>query len=161
VLSALKPRRGHVAAALAALALGEWTTVDQLFKNMRKAGHNPATARSERALWKLYLEDPEYGSLSYDGHHNWELLQGRYTLAVLFEYAAPLGLIDVEYVEAAGARDDYQYNWGGDWLERLSRYDGLRAIRLTPLGAYAAGRTSLYHRDRSPNRSPPHTQRPP
>ncbi|MGV9565053.1 helicase-associated domain-containing protein [Streptomyces sp. NPDC003480] len=145
VLSALKPRRGHVSAALAALAASEWTTVDELFTAMRKAGHNPSVARSERALWKLYLEDPEYGSLGYDGHHPWALLQGRYTMAVLFEYAAPLGLIDVEYVDAAGARDDYQHNWGGDWLERISRYDGLRAIRLTPLGAFATGQTSAYH----------------
>jgi hypothetical protein len=147
VLSALKPRRGHVGAALAAVAAvaaGEWTTVDQLFTTMRKAGHNPSVARSERALWKLYLEDPEYGSLGYDGHHPWALLQGRYTMAVLFEYAAPLGLIDVEYVDAAGARDDYRHNWGGDWLERLSRYDGLHAIRLTPLGAFATGQTPTY-----------------
>jgi hypothetical protein len=144
VLSALKPRRGQVGAALAALPADEWTYVDQLFTSMRKAGHNPTVARSERALWKLYLEDPEYGSVGYDGHHDWELLQGRYTLAVLFEYAAPLGLIDVDYVDPAGARDDYQNNWGGDWLEWLSRYDGLRAIRLTPLGAYATGQTSTY-----------------
>ncbi|MGW1616949.1 hypothetical protein ACWCQZ_47780 [Streptomyces sp. NPDC002285] len=144
VLSALKPRRGHVGAALAALAGGEWTAIDQLFTTMRKAGHNPSVARSERAMWKLYLEDSEYGSLGYDGHHPWALLQGRYTMAVLFEYAAPLGLIDVEYVDPAGARDDYQHNWGGDWLERLSRYDGLHAIRLTPLGAYATGQTPTY-----------------
>jgi hypothetical protein len=144
VLSALKPRRAHVGAALAALAASEWISVDQLFKNMRKAGHNPAIARSERALWKLYLEDPEYGSLGYDGYHPWALLQGRYTMAVLFEYAAPLGLIDVDYVDPVGARDDYRHNWGGDYLERLSRYDGLRAIRLTPLGTYATGQTSTY-----------------
>ncbi|MCX4783453.1 helicase-associated domain-containing protein [Streptomyces sp. NBC_01264] len=144
VLSALKPRRGHVGAALAALAPDQWTTVDQLFTAMRNAGHNPSVARSERALWKLYLEDPEYGSLGYDGHHPWTLLQGRYTMAVLFEYAAPLGLIDVEYTDPAGARDDHQHNWGGDWLERISRYDGLRAIRLTPLGAYATGQASAY-----------------
>ena len=144
VLSALKPRRGHVGAALAALTAGEWTVIDQLFTTMRKAGHNPSVARSERALWKLYLEDPEYGSLGYDSHHPWALLQGRYTMAVLFEYAAPLGLIDVEYVDPAGARDDYQHNWGGDWLDRLSRYDGLHAIRLTPLGAYATGQTPTY-----------------
>ena len=144
VLSALKPRRGHVGAALAALAVDEWTDVDQLFKNMRKAGHNPAVVRSERALWKLYLEDPEYGSLGYDGYHPWELLQGRYTMAVLFEYAAPLGLIDVEYTDPVGARDDYRDNWGGDYLERLSRYDGLRAVRLTALGAYATSQASTY-----------------
>ena len=28
----------------------------------------------------------------------WELLQGRFILAMLFEYAATLGLIDVAYI---------------------------------------------------------------
>jgi len=144
VLSAVKPRRTQVAAALTGLAPGEWTTVDDLFAAMRKAGHDPVITRTERALWKLYLEDPEYGSLGYDGYHNWELLQGRYTLAVLFEYAAPLGLIDVEYVPPVGARSDYHGNWGADWLDQISRYDGLLAVRLTPLGAYASGTVSTY-----------------
>ena len=96
---------------MSSLEPSRWTAVDRLFKEMRRAGHDPAVNRSDRALWKLYLEDPEYGSLGYDGYHNWELLQGRYTLAVLFEYAAPLGLIDVEYVAPEGARDDYRLNW--------------------------------------------------
>ncbi|MEU3282520.1 helicase-associated domain-containing protein [Streptomyces antibioticus] len=144
VLTAVKPRRKLVGQALAGLAPGAWTSVDGLFTDMRAAGLDPAVHRNERALWKLYLEDPQYGSLGYDGHHGWSLLQGRYTLAVLFEYAATLGLIDVEYVPAPGARDDYRHNWGGDYLDRLSRYDGLAAVRLNPLGAYAVGLTSDY-----------------
>jgi hypothetical protein len=111
---------------------------------MRAAGLDPVVHRTERALWKLYLEDPQYGSFGYDGHHGWSLLQGRYTLAVLFEYAATLGLIDIEYVPPTGARDDYQNNWGGDHLDQLSRYDGLAALRLNPLGAHAAGATADY-----------------
>ncbi|MGH3467742.1 MAG: helicase-associated domain-containing protein, partial [Thermocrispum sp.] len=82
--------------------------------------------------------------LGYDGHHHWTLLEGRYTLAVVFEYAGTLGLVDLEYVRPEGARDDYRDNWGGDWLDALSRYDGLQAVRLTPLGAYATGRTDAY-----------------
>ncbi|MEV8037182.1 helicase-associated domain-containing protein [Streptomyces sp. NPDC086182] len=144
VLTAVKPRRAQVGAALAACAPGEWTDVDTLFRTMRKAGHDPRIARSERALWKLYLEDPEHGSLGYVGFHNWELLQGRYTLAVLFEYAAVLGLVDVEYRPPVGARDDYRDNWGADWTECISRYDGLLALRLNPLGACATGQTTTY-----------------
>lgn len=34
--------------------------------------------RGERVLWKLCLEDPQFGSLGYDGHHGWSLLQGKY-----------------------------------------------------------------------------------
>jgi hypothetical protein len=49
---------------------------------------------------------------------------------VLVEYAATLGLIDIEYVPPTGAHDDYQHNRGGDYLDQLSRYDGLAELRL-------------------------------
>jgi hypothetical protein len=105
---------------------------------------SPTIARNEMALWKLYLEDPHYGSLGYDGYHDWALLEGRYTLAVLFEYAGSLGLIDLDYIHPHGVRDDFRDNWGGDLLDALSRYDGLQAIRLNPLGACVLGLTHTY-----------------
>jgi hypothetical protein len=111
---------------------------------MRHRNLSPTIARNDRALWKLYLEDPQYGSLGYDGFHDWPLLEGRYTLAVLFEYAGTLGLIDLDHADPAGARDDFRHNWGGDYLDALSRYDGLQAIRLTALGSYALGLTDTY-----------------
>lgn len=145
VLSAAGPRRKAVGMALAECCPpGQWLTVDELFTAMRAAGHDPCPVRSGRALWKLYIEDAQYGSLGYDGHHDWSVLQGRYTLCVLLEYAATLGLIDVRYTHPDGAREDFRHMWGADCLERLSRYDGLLALRLTPLGAYATGRTDTY-----------------
>ncbi|WP_150135630.1 helicase-associated domain-containing protein [Streptomyces hyaluromycini] len=145
VLSAAGLRRRAVGAALAECCPpGEWVTVDELFKAMRAAGHDPYPVRSERALWELYLEDAQYGSLGYDGYHDWPVLQGRYTLCVLFEYAATLGLVDVQYIDPEGARDDFRHMWGADWLERLSRYDGLLAVRLNPLGAYATEHADDY-----------------
>lgn len=145
VLTAAKPRRELVAKALATCPPGEWIEIDTLFAAMRRGNMSPTIARTDRALWKLYLQDPEYGSLGYDGFHDWTLLEGRYTLAVLFEYAGPLGLIDLDFVHPDGARDDFHQNWGGDDLDALSRYDGLEAIRLTALGAYALGLTDTYH----------------
>ncbi|MET9182506.1 hypothetical protein ABZX88_30485 [Kitasatospora aureofaciens] len=88
VLTAARPRRELVGQALATRTVGQWVTVDDLFAQMRRAGQDPVIARTERALWKLYLEAPQYGSLGCDGHHDWSLLEGRYTLAVLFECAA-------------------------------------------------------------------------
>lgn len=143
-LSAVKPRRQVVARALAACPPGEWVKVDDLFATMRRTGLNPRIARNERALWRLYISDPQYGSLGYDGFHDWSLLEGRYTLAVIFEYAATLGLVDVEYTDPAGARDDYRDNWGADDLDFISRYDGLLAVRLNALGGYALGLTDGY-----------------
>ncbi|MCE6993300.1 helicase-associated domain-containing protein [Saccharothrix sp. S26] len=144
VLTSAKTRRQVVAAALATCPPDKWVDVDFLFASMRRGNLSPTIARTETALWKLYLVDPEYGSLGYDGHHDWELLEGRYTPAVLFEYAGTPGLIDLDYVDPRGAREDYVDNWGGDDLDALSRYDGLVAVRLTALGAYALGLADTY-----------------
>lgn len=144
VLTAAGPRREIVARALASCPSDEWIGVDALFTTMRHRRMNPTVVRSEMALWKLYLVDAQYGSLGYAGYYRWEMLEGRYTLAVLFEYAATLGLIDVEYVHPAGERHDFQENWGGEDLDALSRYDGLQAIRLTALGGYVLGLTDGY-----------------
>lgn len=144
VLTSAKTRRRMVATALATCPEGEGLDVGILFSRMRHDGMSPTVVRTDRALWKLYLVDPEYGSLGYEGYHEWELLEGRYTLAVLFEYAATLGLVDLNYTPAAEARHDFHDNWGADELDALSRYDGLQEIRLTALGAYALGLVDTY-----------------
>jgi Helicase conserved C-terminal domain len=144
VLTAAAPRRRAVAQALATCPPGEWVAVDELFATMRRTGLSPTVARSDRSLWKLYIADPQYGSLGYAGYHDWPVLEGRYTLCVLFEYAATLGLIDVSYADPEGARSDYHDNWGIDDLDYLSRYDGLEALRLNALGAYAVGLADRY-----------------
>ena len=91
--------------------------------------------RSLRALWRLYVTDSYYGSLGHVGPRAWDVVEGRYALCVLFEYAATAGLIDVAYTGACGARDDYRALWGADQLSCLSRYDGLTAVRVNELGA--------------------------
>lgn len=143
-LTSAKTRRQSVAAALSRCPVGEWVAVDDLFTRMRQGGLSPNVARSERALWRLYIADAQYGSLGYAGFAEWPVLEGRYTLAVLFEYAGTLGLVDLDYTDPVGARDDFRGNWGTDDLDYLSRYDGLLAVRLNPLGAYALGLTDEY-----------------
>lgn len=108
---------------------------------MRAAGFRFEVSRDP---WKLYLCDPQYGSLGYGGNSGWNILQERYVLCLLFEYAAPLGMIDVAYEHPAEARKDFRDQWGADGLMFLSRYDGLRYFRLTPLGAFILGRADHY-----------------
>jgi hypothetical protein len=90
--------------------------------------------RSLMARWRLYLVDSYHGSLGYAGREAWAVVEGRYALCVLFEYAATLGLIDVGYVDPGGARDDYRSLWGADHYAFLSRYDGLSYLRVNELG---------------------------
>jgi hypothetical protein len=140
-LTAVAGRREVIADALAECPVGRWVAIDELFRYMRSVGHRFEVTRDP---WRLYISDPQYGSLGYDGYGGWNILQARYALCLLFEYAATLGLIDVAYVPPAGARPDFHNMWGTDDLEYLSRYDGLTYVRLTPLGAYALGSAEAY-----------------
>jgi hypothetical protein len=132
-LTAVEGRRKVVASALAECPVGQWVKTDDFFRYVQAAGFDFEVTREP---WDLYIEEQEYGSLGYEGHHEWHILQGRFTLCLLFEYAATLGLIDVAYVHPAGARRDYTELWGADDLDFFSRYDGLLYFRLNPLGAY-------------------------
>jgi hypothetical protein len=128
-------RRAAVAAGLAALEPGAWTDVDDLLAIL--AGQQPplVVTRNLMALWRLYLIDSYYGTLGHAGRQAWDVVEGRYALCVLFEYAATIGLIDVAYADPRGARDDFRGLWGGDRYACLSRYDGLVAVRVNELGA--------------------------
>ena len=135
-LTAVAPRRHAVAEALSDAPLGRWLAVDEFFAFMRASHRSFDVVRDP---WRLYLGDPQYGSFGYAGSGEWNVLQGRFVLTLLFEIAAVLGLIDVAYTDAEGARDDYTDQWGADALGTLSRYDGLRYFRLNALGAFCLG----------------------
>lgn len=134
-------RRRAIACALTRCPVGRWVEIGEFSRFMRAGGFQFEVTRDS---WSLYLCDPQYGSLGYDGYGGWNILQERYLLCLLFEYAAPLGLIDIAYEHPAGARSDFSGQWGADDLLFLSRYDGLRFFRLTPLGAFILGMTDRY-----------------
>jgi hypothetical protein len=134
-LTSAVTRRAAVAAALATLEPGAWTGVGKLLANLRAQRPPLVATRSLRALWRLYVLDSYHGSLGHAGPRAWDLVEGRYALCVLFEYAATTGLIDVAYTDPHGARDDYRTLWGADQLDCLSRYDGLVTLRVNELGA--------------------------
>ena len=139
-MTAVADRRAAVVQALAACPASEWIALDEFSRFMRASG---CTFEVSRDLWSLYIGDPHYGSLGYDGYGEWHVVQGRYIMAFLFEYAATLGLIDVAYIHPSDARGDYN-QWGTDDLDCLSRYDGLLHIRINGLGAWCLGLTDKY-----------------
>jgi len=134
-LTAAARRRAAVAGGLAAVKPGVWIDVDVLFAILQAPPAPLVVARSPLARWRLYLVDSHYGSLGPAGATAWNVLEGRYALCVLFEYAATLGVIDVAFTDPRGARDDYRELWGADRYDSLSRYDGLAAVRVNDLGA--------------------------
>ncbi|WP_230461566.1 MULTISPECIES: helicase-associated domain-containing protein [Burkholderia cepacia complex] len=148
VMTAVAPRRSVINEMLRICPVGAWINVDDLSRFMEAAGH---TFEVTHDAWSLYIGESHYGSLGHAGYHDWSILQLRYLLCVLFEYAAALGIIDIAYIEPAGARHDYHQMWGTDELEFLSRYDGLTYFRVTPLGAYCIG----LHDEYTPASVPP------
>jgi len=138
-LTAVASRREAIAATLAECPVRQWISADELLRYVRASGNDFAVSRN---AWNLYIGELQYGSLGYEGGEG--ILEKRYLLSFLFEYAATLGLIDVAFIQPAGARGDYHNLWGTDDLPYFSRYDGLMFFRITPLGAYCLDMVSDY-----------------
>ena len=132
-MTAKPPRREELVSALEDCPVGEWIDVDDFSNYMQATDREFEITRDP---WRLYLCEAKYGSLGYSGCGGWNILQFRSLLVMLFEYAATLGLIDIAYVHPKDARNDFRGQWGADDMKWLSRYDGLRAFRITHLGAY-------------------------
>lgn len=134
-------RRVAVEQMLAACPPRKWIEIEEFFRYVEASDVQLEVVGN---LWRLYLADPQYGSLGYAGYGNWSVVQGRYIMALLWEYAATLGMVDIAHVPPENARDDYWENWGADDLDCLSRYDGLKYFRITALGAYCLDITEDY-----------------
>ena len=140
-LTAASNRRPVIAEALAQCPVGRWVRFDDFSRFMRASGLEFGITRDP---WKLYIAEAHYGSLGYAGSHDWDLLEGRYLLCLLLEYAASLGMIDVASIDPEDARPDFAGLWGTDEMAWLNRYDGLQYFRLNPLGAYCLGLAEEY-----------------
>lgn len=139
-LAAAETCRQSLAGALSELEPGAWVELGRFFTFLIAQGYNFEAARN---LWELYLFDKQYGSLGYD-NVSWKVVNGRFARAFLLEYAATLGIIDVALIPPWDADRDFGELWGADDTSCLSRYDGLYAIRLTPLGAWVLGQRDTY-----------------
>ncbi|MHB1710541.1 MAG: helicase-associated domain-containing protein [Acidimicrobiales bacterium] len=133
-LTAIASRRDAIAATLAQCPALRWIHTDDLLRYVWATDHEFAVARN---AWQLYIDSPQYGSLGYDS--TGYILEERYLLCLMFEYAATLGIVDVAFVPPSEARPDYGHLWGTDDLPYFSRYDGLMFVRITHLGAHALG----------------------
>ncbi len=142
VMTAPANRREIIHDALLQCPPGEWISVDEWSRFMRADGYEFSVAHE---VWKLYLCELRYGSLGMNhGVARWNMLELRYLLCLLFEYCAPLGMVDLAYIAPHEAREDFSQHWGADEMAFLSRYDGLMYFRVTPLGDYCLGGAEKY-----------------
>ncbi len=140
IMTAPAPRRYEIEAILSECPAGEWISIDDLFRFIR-AGDSDLNVCHD--YFRLYLEEQGYGTLGY-AENPFEVLEGRYLMAYLFEYLATLGMIDIAYVTPYFVRSDYIDLWGASEIVFFSRYDGLLYFRLNNLGEYCIGMNGHY-----------------
>ena len=84
-----------------------------------------------------------YGGL-YDRRQYWDIVIGSYIRVVLMEYVATFGIIEIAYTKPEYGTRNFDELGDLDYADFISRYDGLIALKLTPLGAYALGLSDSY-----------------
>lgn len=132
--------RQALAKGLAQMPTGKWIAISDFFKFLIATGQGFDMIKD---AWTLYICDREHGSFGYN-HVTWDHLNGRFARAFLLEYAATLGLIDVCLTVPWESVTDHHDLWGADDFGALSRYDGLKYFRLTPLGEWILGIKNSY-----------------
>ncbi|NJM97484.1 MAG: hypothetical protein HC800_10200 [Phormidesmis sp. RL_2_1] len=139
-LTAVSGRRKHIMDVLSQCPLERWVEYEELTHYIIATGQSFEVSRSPETL---YISEPGYGYL-YDTS-SWSILQDAYLRCFLFEYAATLGLIDVAYAAPYDVpQGEFHQLWGADDYSFLSRYDGLLAFRINPLGAFCMGFADSY-----------------
>lgn len=101
MMSNLQLRREAICETLDLCPIGAWILIEEFSRFMLASDHAFEVARDP---WKLYIGEAQYGSLGYSGSHDWAVLQYRYLLCLLFEYAATLGMVDVAFIEPGRAQ---------------------------------------------------------
>src|SRR6202030_3896469 len=74
VMTAVAPRRAAITEILRLCPVGAWVDVGDFSGFMQATGH---TFDVTHDPWKLYISDPQYGSLGHDGFPSWAILQFR------------------------------------------------------------------------------------
>lgn len=141
--------RQALAKGLAQMPTGKWIAIRDFFKFLIAVGQGFDVIKDP---WTLYIYDREHGSFGYN-HVTWEHLNGRFARAFLLEYAATLGLIDVCLTVPWESVTDHHDLWGAEDFGALSRYDGLKYFRLTPLGEWILGAKDSYEIKKSINKT--------
>jgi hypothetical protein len=129
-----------VATALATCRSGEWIDVDTLFITMRRGDMSPIIARTDRARWKLYLEDPQYGAATLAGAGiPWPAVVLLLVLSVLFgglgvclRYWAQVKTRHFEHVERMRALDKASRSQVADVVAKFGELESVRHASFRP-----------------------------
>ncbi|MEO5953809.1 MAG: hypothetical protein ABIQ44_15205 [Chloroflexia bacterium] len=140
-----KPALRHEAIeqALRVLPVEKWVEIDEFTRYIRGENVLPEIELSHPT--GLYVGSSYYGGL-YEKRQYWDIVIGSYVRAVIMEYVASLGMVEIAYTKPEYGTRTFDEQTGSDFsdYDYISRYDGLIALKLTPLGAYVLGLSGSY-----------------
>ena len=134
-------RKKAISQALARCPVGHWIPIQEFLRFVR-IDHEFEVERSEYpSLYVGYSSN--IGSVTSMDLGAWNSTSGAYTRAILLEYAATLGLIDVATIPLAEANLDFTYHYELAAAD-FSRYVSLAHLRVNNLGRYILGGSDTY-----------------
>jgi hypothetical protein len=137
-LTAPGSRREQVIEALSWCPTGVWIDLEDFYRAV-KIWHFDFEVETTYYS-NLYVGYQDYGGLH--GGSYWRLTKALYINAILMEYLAAIGAVDLLYVEPEVADFETDLDYYDD--EFLSAYDGLKYFRINNLGAYLLGQAGEY-----------------
>lgn len=132
-------RREQVIEALSWCPVDVWIDIEDFYRAV-KIWHFDFDVETSHYS-NLYVGYQEYGGLYGEGY--WRLTKALYINALIMEYLAPIGVVDLLYVEPelADFEAEIDHYYDDDFL---SLYDGLKYFRINNLGAYLLGQAGEY-----------------
>jgi len=141
-LSRPSSRRERIIEALSWCPAGVWIPVEEFFRAILIWQFNFDVETTDMS--NLHLgSSKQYGWLEYlSATAYWRVVNGLYILAILWEYLATIGALDILYLDSADALYPAEVpDWGDDLF---SLYDGFSCFRINDLGAYLLGQHDEY-----------------
>lgn len=138
-------RRERIVEALSWCPVDVWIDIAEFYRALKIWRFDFQI--EEGGIEKLYI-GYRYGGSGYyepwaDSRDMWLLINGLYINAVLWEYLAVIGALDIAYLPPGEVElEASPYSDFDD--DYYSRYDGLFFFRINPLGAYLFGQAGDY-----------------
>lgn len=138
-------RRERIVEALSWCPAGLWIDIAEFYRGLKVWRFDFEIEQG--GIEKLYVGNRYRSDAYYEAwaaeSDMWLLINGLYIKAVLWEYLASIGALDLAYLppgEVSIEATPY-FDYDGPYY---SRYDGLLCFRINPLGAYLFGQAGEY-----------------
>ena len=132
-------RREKIIEALSWCPVGQWIDIDDFYRAVVIWDFDFEVEKTDYS--NLYIGSRYYGDLNSTGD-TWEITNGLYINAILWEYLGAIGAVDVAFLE-----DDLSSMVNAEHFDidgPISLYDGLTHFRINPLGAFLLGQADEY-----------------